>query len=148
MRDKQMRFKNPDSSYYGIDFFMLNNTLSSGELLFQLAEMSKTGTKSILIRTYSGLNSDYPGENFKKKTRFIIENAKKLGITVYLQAKYMPECIPNIPSEHAISHIVPKKTNEVLPGDNVICTHNDMSFCVCLSDSIVDLFDKIRWIIT
>ena len=142
MRDKQMRFKNPDSSYYGTDFFMLNNTLSNEELLFQLNEMARKGTKSILARTYSGLNSDYPGENFKKKTRFIIDNAKKLGITVYLQAKYMPECIPNIPSEYAISHIVPTKTNEVLPGDNVICTHNDMSFCVCLSDSIVDLFDK------
>ena len=142
MSDKQKQFENPDFSYYGTDFWMLNNALSYDELKFQLDEMAQKGTKSILVRTYSGLNSDYPGEGFKAKTRFIVENAGKKGITVYLQAKYMPECIPNIPREYAISHIVPKKSGDITAEDNVICTHGGISFCIYASNSIVDLFDK------
>ena len=72
MSDNLTQFKNPDSSYYGTDFWMLNDALSYDELLFQLGEMADKGTKSILVRTYSGLNSDYPGEDFKKKTHFIV----------------------------------------------------------------------------
>ena len=142
MSDNLTQFKNPDSSYYGTDFWMLNDALSYGELLFQLGEMADKGTKSILVRTYSGLNSDYPGEDFKKKTHFIVENAKKLGINVFLQAKYMPECVLNLPKEYAVSHIVPKKKRDVSDTDGVICTYDGICFCICASDSIIDLFDK------
>lgn len=139
--ETEAHFKNPDNIYYGTDFWMLNDKLSEEEMLFQLKEMADKGTKCLLVRTYAGLISDYPGREFKKSMDFVIKNTKKLGLNVFLQAKYMPECIPNIPNKYVMHHITPKNSEDVLTDDNVICEHNGFSFCITSADSILDLFN-------
>lgn len=136
------QFKNPDSSYKGTDFWMINDKLKQDELERQLVLMHQKGIKSVLVRTFSGLISDYPGENFLKSMHVIHAKAKELGINILLQAKYMPECIPDITADLAISHIIPTPVSEVCPSDNVIYKSRETAYIAKMSKSILDIFDS------
>ena len=139
----QNKFKNPDSIYKGTDFWMLNDKLDDNEIVIQLTEMHKKGIRSVLARTFSGLISDYPGKNFIKTMHLITDTAKKLGMNVLAQAKYMPECIENLPKEYAISHIVPIEKDKLLGDEEIIFENDSIAFTKKLSLTILDIFDKI-----
>jgi len=81
--------------YFGdIDFWMLNGALSADEITRQMQEMKSKGIRCFIARTYIGLESDYPGRQFKDMLHCIAENAVKLDMHLFLQAAYMPNAIP------------------------------------------------------
>ena len=93
-------FMNVDMKYRGTDLWMLNDKLEEKELERQIEEMSKKGCGSFITRTFRGLKSDYPGEEFMGKMRVIINKAKETGMKIFLQAGYMPGGIPDLPEEY------------------------------------------------
>jgi hypothetical protein len=102
-------FKHPDKMYYGTDFWMLNDRLEEDELVRQMHEMKKQGVYSFIARTYIGLKSDYPGNDFKSKLKLIVKTAKELDMKVFLQAGYMPEAVLGLSEDHALRYIYPVK---------------------------------------
>ena len=86
-------FQNPPPDCRGTDFWMLNDKLDNDELLRQLRGMHAQGINSVIARTYIGLKSDYPGADFKSKMRVVVDEAKQLNMTVFMQAAYMPEAV-------------------------------------------------------
>ena len=104
--------------------------------------MYNKGTKTILVRTYSGLVSDYPGQEYKRFMKIIVDYAAKLGMKVYLQAKYMPECVGGIPEKYAMRHLVAKKRDMVTSDDCILSEYDDFSICVTIKSTIVDLFNE------
>ncbi len=136
------KFKSPDNSYRGTDFWMLNDKLDNDEIISQLKQMHSKGVHSILARTFSGLVSDYPGKGFIKTMHIITDTAKELGMNVIVQAKYMPECIENLPAEYAISHIVPIEKEKINTDDEVIFENETTTFIKRKSNNILDIFDR------
>ncbi len=83
------------ADYFGdIDFWMLNGKLSADEIKRQMLAMKERNIRCFIARTYIGLESDYPGKDFKRMLRCIIENAAELDMNLFLQAAYMPNAIP------------------------------------------------------
>ena len=157
-------FKNPERFYRGTDFWMLNDTLSEDEIARQLAEMAKKGVASVICRTYIGLKSDYPGKDFMQKTRVMINEAKKNGMTVFLQAGYMPEAVLGLPKEYALDYLcIGSAEHPVFEGVNDIwfpeaddpknakdlLTKNGYEYKALNSLTCLDLFnpDSVDWYI-
>lgn len=133
-------FKTPDDLFRGTDFWMLNGELSEENIVEQLTQMKNKGVYSFIARTYLGLKSDYPGPDFKEKTRLIIETSKKLGLKVFLQAGYMPEAVLGLSKEHALRYIIPVKEGEE-NGRPIFCNYNGYSFVEHNSETFLDMFD-------
>ena len=88
---EEKRFEN----YFGdIDFWMLNGALAPDEIVRQMQEMKSRGIRCFIARTYIGLESDYPGRQFKDMLHCIAQTAQKLDMNLFLQAAYMPNAIP------------------------------------------------------
>ena len=63
------------ADYFGdIDFWMLNGKLSADEIKRQMLAMKERNIRCFIARTYIGLESDYPGKDFKRMLRCIIDN--------------------------------------------------------------------------
>ncbi|HEY8500508.1 MAG TPA: glycosyl hydrolase [Clostridia bacterium] len=148
----QESFKNPDEKYRGTDLWMLNDSLKEEEIRRQITEMKKQGFYSFIARTYVGLSSDYPGPGFMKSMRIIIDEAKKQGMKVYIQAGYMPGGVINLPGEY--THTV---LREVSIGGNFngnVLFQNDgkayiltckTNFLDMLSSEAVDFYIKTSY---
>ena len=95
-------FANPSDVYRGTDFWMLNDTLDEDELRRQMRSMRAQGIASVIARTYLGLKSDYPGKDWMNKMHIVVDEAKKLGMTIFMQAGYMPEAVLDLPPEYSI----------------------------------------------
>ncbi len=132
------KFKNPPMLYHGTDFWMLNGKLTEDEIIRQLTDMKKQGVYSFIARTYIGLQSDYPGKDFKSKLRTIINTAKQLDMKLFLQAGYMPEHVLGLPAEYSLGFI--EVTKESPEKGNVICRHNGLIYSVYDSITFLDLF--------
>lgn len=146
-------FKNPDRLYRGTDFWMLNGKLDGDEIVRQLTEMKNQGFASFIARTYVGLESDYPGEDFMSKMRLIVDTAKSLDLRVYLQAGYMPDSIVDLPREYAIRCIVPEKGNAENGGKTVLSKDNvdykektEEGFLDIFSSDAVDYYIKVSYL--
>ena len=81
-------FRSPDRIYRGTDFWMLNGKLTDDEIVRQLKDIKDKGFSSFIARTYVGLESDYPGEDFMSRMRVIVKTSSELGLKLYLQAGY------------------------------------------------------------
>ena len=134
-------FANPEMLFRGTDFWMLNDTLTDEGIVSQIHEMKDKGVYSFIARTYIGLKSDYPGPEFKKKMRVIIDTAEKCGLRVFLQAGYMPEAVLGLPEDYALRYIMPVKGGEE-NGRSVLCWHNGYSFVEHNSRTFLDMFRK------
>lgn len=84
----------------GIDFWMLNDALDEKQMCFELDQMRSQGVRTVIVRTYTGLKSDYPGSGFKQKFRAALEHAAETGMRFVIQAAYMPEAVPDLAPEH------------------------------------------------
>lgn len=135
-------FQSPDGIFRGTDFWMLNDKLDAGEIVRQITAMHEQGVNSFIARTYIGLRSDYPGEEFMGKMAVILETAKKFGMKVFLQAGYMPEAIPGLRSDCALHYIIPKKNAELKDEDVVFCAHGEYSFTDVNSVTFLDMFSR------
>lgn len=121
-------FQNPEDIYRGLDLWMVNDKLEDEEIAHQVEEFSKKGLYSVVFRTYDGLISDYPGENFKRKLRIAVETAKKCGLKIVLQAGYMPAAIPELPEEHCLHRIFPVKEENLSGEEHILAKHNGIAY--------------------
>ena len=131
-------FANPADIYRGTDLWMLNGKLDEQELRRQLRQLRREGHYSFIARTYNGLESDYPGEEFMANLTAIIDEAKKQGMRVALQAGYMPVAVPDLPEKYALQVIRPKPHHE--KNERVICTSDGMDFTLDSAQCTLDLF--------
>ena len=116
-------FRSPDRVYRGTDFWMLNGKLSDEELIRQLEGMKAVGVGCVIARTYIGLQSDYPGENFKARIRTVCEKAGELDIKIFLQAGYMPEHVLDLPEKYSLDYIrIYPEGKEIPTGEEVLLT--------------------------
>lgn len=142
MKDYEL-FCNPKEEYHGTDFWMLNGKLEDGELIRQLDEMHSQGVRSVIARTYIGLQSDYPGPEFKSSVKVICEKAKELGIKVFLQAGYMPEHVLDLPDKFALNYIhIYKNEKEIPDNEIVLCRHEGITYTSYNSMTFLDLFNE------
>ena len=134
-------FTSPDPIFRGTDFWMLNDALQDEEIVFQIKKMHEQGVYSFIARTYIGLKSDYPGENFKHSMHVIVDTAKSYGMKVFLQAGYMPEAVPDLDDACALRYIYPVKEGEE-DGRRVFCRHEGTVFVEHDSRTFLNMFDK------
>ena len=135
-------FINVETKYRGTDLWMLNDKLCEEELERQIEEMQEKGVGSFIARTFRGLKSDYPGEDFMSKMSVIINKAKETGLKVFIQAGYMPGGITNLPKEY--THMVIKASNnpgEVPLPSNIISKNNDTIYYAKHIDYFLDLLN-------
>lgn len=132
-------FQAPPDICRGTDFWMLNDTLEEGELRRQLRSMRAQGVASVIARTYIGLRSDYPGEDWMEKMRVVVDEAKALGMTVFMQAGYMPEAVLNLPPEFSLGDLrcYPAGQGEGTP----LCSHGGIDYCLVPSNTILDMLN-------
>lgn len=120
---------------------MLNDQLEDEDIVYQIKEMQDKGIYAFIARTYIGLKSDYPGENFMSKMKLIIETAEKYGIKVLLQARYMPEAIPDLDPNYALDFLRADK-GEVPDGCELLHNDNGINISRFNSQTFLDLFDE------
>ena len=142
--DSYQSFVNPAPMYRGTDFWMLNDRLEEGELIRQLHAMKEQGVYSFIARTYVGLKSDYPGADFQSKLKVIVKTAKELGMKVFLQAGYMPECVLDLPPEYSLNYLkIHSKHEGMLPEDeHVLCRFGDYVVTEFSSGTFLDMFNR------
>jgi len=134
--------KNPEQIYRGTDFWMLNDRLSEEEIRKQIKKMHEQGVASFIARTYIGLKSDYPGEDFMAKTALIISEAKKYGMTVFLQAGYMPEAVLDLPERFAMDYLSVFDAGAVPEEERVLSVIGGKAYTSRNSVTLLNLFDK------
>ena len=134
--DKE-NFLHPSDDCRGTDFWMLNDALNDEELVNQLEKMHEQGIASVIARTYIGLRSDYPGKDFMHKMRITVDTAKRLGMTVFMQAGYMPEAVLGLPPEYVLGNlrVFPKGSTDGV----LFCTHGDFEYRLVPSENILDM---------
>lgn len=135
-------FKNPNEIYKGTDFWMLNGRIEDSELLSQIDSMHEQGVHSFIERTYIGLRSDYPGEDFHKKTRLILERAKSYGMTVFLQAGYMPEAVLDLPRDYALDYLYSKTPGNILEGEMLVKHTEKLDVVMKNSVTFLNMFNE------
>lgn len=136
------KFQNVPRVYGGLDLWMINDELEDDVLREQVREFYDKGCYSVIARTYNGLKSDYPGESFMGKIAVILDEAKKVGLKIALQAGYMPAACPDLPSEYALSYIKPIKTAELKGGETVISTYGEWSYTEFVNPTSLNMFCK------
>lgn len=136
------KFQNPPRVYGGLDLWMINDALEDDVLREQVREFYDKGCYSVIARTYNGLKSDYPGESFMGKIAVILDEAKKVGLKIALQAGYMPAACPDLPPEYALSYIKPIKTAELKGNETLICTHGEWSYTEFVNPTALNMFCK------
>ncbi len=135
-------FKNPHQIYKGTDFWMLNGKIEDNELIAQIDKMHEQGIRSFIERTYIGLRSDYPGEDFHRKTRLILERATELGMTVFLQAGYMPEAVLDLPRHYALDYLYSKTPGNVAEGETLVKHTESLDVVMKNSVTFLNMFNE------
>lgn len=136
-------FKQPLQKYRGCDLWMLNDELDDKELEFQIEEMKDKGFGCVIARTYNGLKSDYPGEDFMHKMDVIINKAKEVGLQIVLQAAYMPKACVGLSKEETLGVIECKKdTEEILSDEELIASYEGINYVFRLIEGSLNMFGK------
>ncbi|MBI4978858.1 MAG: hypothetical protein HZC28_15375 [Spirochaetes bacterium] len=134
-------FRNPPDSCRGTDFWMLNDRLEPDELRRQMRTMREQGVVSFIARTYIGLKSDYPGEDFMDKMSVIIDEARALKMTVFLQAGYMPEAVLGLPPEFALGDVRVFAKGEGSDKGELIVNRGQHDYRLLNSRTILDMLN-------
>lgn len=136
-------FKYPLQKYRGCDLWMLNDELDDKELEFQIEEMKDKGFGCVIARTYNGLKSDYPGNDFMHKMDVIINKAKEVGLEIVLQAAYMPKACIGLSKEETLGVIECKKEDEELcEGEELISSYDGIKYVFRLVEGSLNMFGK------
>ena len=132
-------FQNPPAICRGTDFWMLNDSLDELEMRRQLRSMHEQGIACVIVRTYIGLRSDYPGRDWMEKMRAVVDEARSLGMTLFMQAGYMPEAVLDLPPEFSLGDVrcYPAGHGE----GTVLDTHAGVDYCLVPSLTILDMLD-------
>ena len=132
-------FLSPPDDCRETDLWVLNDQLSDAELIRQLHSIHSQGIHSVIVRTFVGLKSDYPGPEFKRMMHSVVEEAKRLGMTLFMQAGYMPEAVLDLPEEYVLDQICPFPKGE--EEGEIFCTHGKVSYCRVKSQNILDMMN-------
>ena len=135
-------FSNPPAKFKGTDFWMLNDALSDDEIDFQISQMKAQGIASFIARTYIGLKSDYPGPDFKRHMRTIVECARKYGLKVFIQAGYMPEAVLDMPPEYALCNITPMPVAEADGKGEILAELDGTAYVAVNTKTFLDMMNK------
>lgn len=132
-------FSNPADWCRGTDFWMLNDELSEQEMCRQLRSMHEQGVGSVIVRTYIGLRSDYPGQDWMAKMRAVVAEAKKIGMKLFMQAGYMPEAVLGLPEKYYLGNLCcfPAGQGQGTKLDS----HNEIDYCLTPSERILDMLN-------
>jgi len=130
-----------NSIFGGTTFWMLNDKLEDEEIKFQIKEFHSKGIYAFIARTYIGLKSDYPGEEFMDKMKLIIETAEQYGIKVLLQARYMPEAIPDLEPQNALNFLRADK-GDVPDNCTLLLSKDGINYSHFNSETFLDMFDE------
>ena len=130
-------FQNPPDECRGTDFWMLNDTLDEGEMRRQLRSMRAQGVACVIVRTYIGLRSDYPGPDWMGKMRAVVDEAKSLDMKLFMQAGYMPEAVLDLPPEYSLGDV---RCCAAGQGEGqVLDSHDGIDYCLVPSMTILDM---------
>jgi hypothetical protein len=133
-------FERPDLIHRGTELWMLNDRLEEDELRRQIAEMKKQGFYSFIARTYIGLASDYPGQDFMGKMRAIVDEAKKQNMKVFIQAGYMPGGVLGLPDKY--THTTLRKvTSGEITGGEVLFKGDDAAYILMRKQFFLDMLN-------
>jgi hypothetical protein len=105
-------FADPGPEFRDVTLWMLNDRLKDDELVRQLEGIRAAGCGAVIARTFNGLQSDYPGEGFMASMETVISAARRLGMRVYLQAGFMPACVPDLPSQFCLPALTARPKRE------------------------------------
>lgn len=83
-KDLIQKFKGLPSEYGFIPFWFWNDDLQDDHLLYQLNEMHDKGMDQFLIHARFGLQVKYLSEEWFAKVGFILEEARKLNMAVWI----------------------------------------------------------------
>ncbi|GHU73577.1 hypothetical protein AGMMS49992_12620 [Clostridia bacterium] len=132
-------FQSPPNICRGTDFWMLNDRLDDAELIRQLHAMHSQGVASLIARTYIGLKSDYPGPDWMHKMHVVVDEARSLGMTLFMQAGYMPEAVMGLPVEYSLGDLRAFPTGQGV--GEVLDTYNGVDYCLTPSIRILDMLN-------
>ena len=132
-------FQNPPADCRGTDFWMLNDSLDEQEMRRQLRAMHDQGVACVIVRTYIGLRSDYPGRDWMEKMHAIVDEARSLGMTLFMQAGYMPEAVLDLPPEFSLGDV---RCYPAGHGEGTLLdTYAGVDYCLVPSLTILDMLD-------
>jgi len=134
-------FQNPEQIYRGIDLWMVNDKLEDDEIVHQVHEFKDKGLGTVIFRTYNGLISDYPGENFKHSVRVAVDAAKECGLRIVLQAGFMPAAIPELPEKYTLHRIFPVKKDSAVGNETVLAQHGDTLYTDTIVPAALNMLD-------
>lgn len=77
-------FVNPPENYGPIPFWFWNDDLKNEHLLFQIEQMYAKGIREFLIHARLGLQVPYLSETWFEKVAFVLEEAEKRGMYVWI----------------------------------------------------------------
>ena len=136
-------FKYPPLKFRGCDLWMLNDELDDKELEFQIQEMKDKGFGCVIARTYNGLKSDYPGKDFMHKMDVIMNKAKEVGLSLALQAAYMPKACIGLTDEETLGYIECKKEDDaVLNNEALLSSSDGIKYVFKISEGCLNMFSK------
>ena len=78
------RIKQPENSFKPVAFWFLNHYPEPSELKRQIREMADKGFGGIMLHARNGLRGGYLNPHWKDAIRWSVDEAKRLGLEVYL----------------------------------------------------------------
>lgn len=135
----EYNFREPEEWCRGTDFWMLNDELDEQEMCRQLCSMKEQGVGSVIVRTYIGLRSDYPGKDWMSKMKAIVAKAREIDMKLFMQAGYMPEAVLELPVEYSIGNLCCFPQGQ--GNGKVLDSHEGVDYCVVASERILDMLN-------
>ena len=112
-------FRSPGREYRGVTLWMLNDVLEHDVLRQQIRGFSDAGWGALITRTFNGLGTQYLSEDWHECIRVIIDECRKVGLRVWLQAGYMPAGVPGLAPED--QHMMLRRR----AGDETVGPHRE-----------------------
>ena len=78
------QFSSPDSWYRSFLFWAWNDKLDKKELLRQIHAMKAAGIGGFFMHSRDGLETEYMGQEWMEAIKFVVEEAKKLGMYAWI----------------------------------------------------------------
>ena len=135
-----MNFSILPRTYRGVTLWMLNDKLKPDEIASQIEGFAEAGWGSMITRTFTGLRTKYLSDEWMDLQGKMIDEAKKQGLKVWLQAGHMPSFIPDL--EPALQHrvLVRKPKDAPLEKDEtVLLKDGDAVYCKKTLENVIDL---------
>jgi hypothetical protein len=77
-------FQRPPDEYTILPFWFLNEELDPDELRAQLAELRAKGIRGVILHGRYGLEMPYLGSRYLERIRFIVEEARRIGLSTWI----------------------------------------------------------------